>query len=59
MKQNNLKTIDWEEYNLLKINEALSGKRYRVTPSFLKELRAERDAYQKSLKEQKNDSTKK
>ena len=56
MKQSN-KTIDLEEYKIIKINEALSGKRYRVTPTLLRELRAEWRAYQEEKK--KNDSIKK
>ena len=55
--EQNIKTIDLEEYNLIKINEALAGKRYRVTPAFMKELKAEREAYQRKKKE--NDSAKK
>lgn len=54
------KSISWEDYMVLKLNEALSGKSHVATPEFMRQMRENRrkkiEARQKSLE---NDSSKK
>ena len=48
----NMNTKD-EEYLLERINSAFTQKWYKVTPEFMKELKKEREEYQKQKKVQK------
>lgn len=44
------KSISWEDYMVIKLNEALAGPRHKVTPELLRQMRENRKKNIEALK---------